>query len=477
MKRTVSNIFYNSLYQVLILFVPLLTIPYVSRVLGTDGVGVNALVTSVANFFGTIIVIGLYQLGAREIAKASRQKLRATFWALWKLQLYSGVIVILLYVISTLVFVDKNKLYYVLEVPFLISYALDISWFFVGIGEIKKVILRNTFIKVLSLGLIFVLVKNPSDLWIYVLILSGSNLLANLIFLTNLKHALPDTVHSDLNRLSQRYLKSALALLLPQIALQLYTNLDDVLVGGIAGASQLAYYDQSQRIARIVVTILTSASTVVMPKLAAIKNEKQFNRIFELSLDITLVAALFLCCLMMVNSQSFVLWYYGAGFRSMVNNMFYISPIIVLISYGGVFSNQYMLAKGEFTKFSVPYYFGGVLNIILNVILVRRYGANGGTVSLLITESVICLSRLVLVKNELQLRSVLKGQYKYLLVFVGTLLLKIIFPVEIEGEYFISLILQSVVTTIVFVFGLFLLKTNVAIQFKRLWLDFIKSRG
>ena len=246
MKRTVSNIFYNSLYQVLILFVPLLTIPYVSRVLGTDGVGVNALVTSVANFFGTIIVIGLYQLGAREIAKASRQKLRATFWALWKLQLYSGVIVILLYVISTLVFVDKNKLYYVLEVPFLISYALDISWFFVGIGEIKKVILRNTFIKVLSLGLIFVLVKNPSDLWIYVLILSGSNLLANLIFLTNLKHALPDTVHSDLNRLSQRYLKSALALLLPQIALQLYTNLDDVLVGGIAGASQLAYYDQSQ---------------------------------------------------------------------------------------------------------------------------------------------------------------------------------------------------------------------------------------
>lgn len=461
MKNTISNIIYNSLYQVFILFVPLLTIPYVSRVLGVNGVGINALVSAVANFIGTVIIIGMYQLGPREIAKADQGKMRSVFFSLWRIQMIAGVLVISIYVIVISFFISQHKIFFLLEVPYLISYALDISWFFIGIGKVKKVILRNSLIKLSSLILIFIFVRNKNSLWVYILILSVSAFVANLIFWISLKRELPSVHKNTVKINSKPYIKQAIFLLVPQVALQLYTNLDNVIVGGIAGSTQLAYYDQSQKIARIIVAILTSASTIIMPKMAASKDKKLMNSIFKVSLDYTLILALYTSAMIMINVPNFIKWYYGTNFHSMNNNMFYVSVIIIFISYGGVFSNQYMLANGQYSRFSIPYYIGGVLNIGLNILLVNLFGADGGTLSLIITEFVICISRLYLVKDELNIKNLLNGQIGIVSTFGMTLIICLIMPITIKISLLLTLILQTLLGSIVFVFGLVIFRTRI----------------
>lgn len=459
MKKTIMNVVYNSFYQVFILIIPLITIPYISRVLGADSIGVSSFVSSIANFLGTIIVMGMYQLGSREIARSASEKLEDNFFSLWLIQAISGILVILIYVSVILFLKTTLKIYLLLEIPFLIGYMFDISWFFVGIEKVKNVILRNTVVKLVTVLSVFIFVKSKEDLWIYVLILSLAPFVANFVFWLSLHMELKNTSLHHIN--IKPYLAGAVALFLPQIALQLYTNLDDVLVGLLANNKELAYYDQSQKIARIILGIITSASTVLMPKLAASSNSKKFNTIFKSSLDYTLALSVYFCAMVMINASQFIKWYYGSEFIPMIDNMFFVSIIIIFISYGGVFSNQYMLAKGEFKKFAISYYVGGILNVLLNLCLTSVWKANGATVALILTELFVCLSRIYLVRDEMNVRQAVDGHGKYIFIFVFTVIIGILFPIRIGGN-FLNLVLQTLIGTLIFVSQMFLYKTKIS---------------
>lgn len=275
MKKILSNIFYNATYQIFVIIIPILTVPYVSRILGAQQLGINSFLLSIDTFLGVVILMGLGQLGVRIISKSETLDLKENFINLWKLQLLSGAVVTGLFCIGTFLFVEE-KFYYWLQVPVLLSYILDISWFFIGIGEIKTVITRNTAVKIAMLILIFSLVKTKDDLGLYMLINSVGSLLANLFFWISLRKYICGSEHKVQHFSIKRskndriLVLQSLTLLIPQIAVQVYTSLDKTLVGWIAGSTQLSYYDQSQKIARIVLSIVTSISVVLMPAMAKI---------------------------------------------------------------------------------------------------------------------------------------------------------------------------------------------------------------
>src|SRR5699024_6714223 len=138
---------------------------------------------------------------------------------------------------------------------------------------------------------------------------SISILVANIIFWTNLRSLIQWKFISSLWSKSQ-FWRESLILIVPQLAVQFYTNFDSTLVGMIAGPTQLTYYDQSQRIVRMMVALVTSVSTVLMPKMSELKldnkNHKIVNRIFKVSLDYTLIIALMMTAVLMIDSAEFV---------------------------------------------------------------------------------------------------------------------------------------------------------------------------
>lgn len=461
MNKTISNIFYNGLYQLLVIAIPIVTVPYVARVLGAKMLGINSYVASIGIFLGIVITMGMLQLGSRIVAQSDRKVVMDNFSRLWIIQFSSGIIITILYVVAAILFLPY-KFYCLLETPILIGYILDVSWFFTGIGEVKKVVLRNTLVQISSLLFIFMFVKSPSDLWLYVLLNSSRIIFANGVFWITLVRKWGLTLHTLIRNMSFVYLKESLLLVTPQIAVQLYTSFDSTLVGMIAGPLQLSYYDQSQKTARIVVAVATSVSTVLMPKMAQFvrqNNEELLNKVFKISLDYTLMLCLYFTLLLMANAKEFVPWFFGNQFNPMINNMYFVSLIVIFISYGGVLANQYTLAKGLYTQYAIPYYFGAAFSIVLNIILVSMFKADGGTATIVITEFLVCIVRIMLVHKHLSYSFLFSGQIKMVIVFLGSLLLAMKIPIFFEIHFF-NLVVTSLIISIIYFCGLIIMRTR-----------------
>ncbi|MBO0411985.1 oligosaccharide flippase family protein [Enterococcus hulanensis] len=474
MKKTVTNIFYNATYQIFIILIPIITVPYVSRILGAKQLGINSFLVSIDTFLGVIILMGLSQLGVRVISRSQlKEDIRENFFRLWKLQLLTGIVVISAFCLFT-IFFTKDSIYYWLQIPFLISYTLDISWFFIGIGEIKTVISRNTVVKILALIFIFLFVKNKDDLSIYMLINSVGTMLANCFFWISLRKYISINGRGKKKSLkffsidSKPFLPQALVLLIPQIAVQVYTSLDKTVVGWLAGSTELSYYDQSQKIARIVLSIVTSISIVLMPTMAKMdlddRGEEKLTKILKVSYDYTLIISLFFTCYLSLISETFVPFFFGNNFNPMIPNMRFVSLIIVPIAIGGVFANQYTLAKGMYREYSIPYVIGAVTNIVLNLTLVPLFHANGGTASLIITEYFVCFLRIFLIRKHLSFAAIFKGQVKYFIAILFSLLVgRVLYITNFSS--FINIVLNGVIVLFAFGLGLILLKTRVLDDF------------
>src|SRR5699024_486025 len=158
-------------------------------------------------------------------------------------------------------------LFFYLQLPFLVSSMFDISWFFQGIEEFGRVVLRNTLVKLSSVALIFLLIKKPGDLWIYMLIMSVSTMIGSFVFCISIRKYVGKPVKHFYHL--KTTMVSIITLIVPQIATQIYTSLDKPILGAFQNSAQVAFYDNSQRIPTMILGVITSITIVMMPKMAS----------------------------------------------------------------------------------------------------------------------------------------------------------------------------------------------------------------
>ena len=240
----VKNYLYNVGYNILILLTPLLTVPYISRVLGPSGVGINATTNSVITYFLLAGTVGITIYGNREIAfiREDDRKRSQTFWEIEILQIITISIAYLAFCIF-LYLQNQLKIYFFYQSFLIIAGAFDISWFFMGLEDFKKTVIRNMIVKLLSVASIFVFVKNSHDVGIYILILSLSQLLGNITlwpYLPKLVYA-PKT--SELRIF--RHLKPSLSLFVPQVATTIYLAVNKTMLWKLDSVTASGYYDYS----------------------------------------------------------------------------------------------------------------------------------------------------------------------------------------------------------------------------------------
>lgn len=460
MQKTFRNIIYNGLYQLVILILPIITVPYIAGTLGKEAIGINAYVNAIPVFLSVIILFGMNQFGARTVAQAKKDQMAQVFAQLWFIQLIVGLLTIAIFVVVVW-FGLPYKAYFLLEIPFLLGYILDISWFFIGLGEIKRVVLRNTVIKLAILGSIFVFVHEPSDLWKYLLI-NSVIYLANMVFWFDLRHYLHYRDIKAALTFNRKYFMAALTVVMPAIAVQFYVSFDQTIVGWLAGNGELAYYQQSQLIARAIITMIGSISTILMPKMAQLLLEddghEQVVRLMGTVLDFTLMLSVYFTAAFMVNAKQFVLWFWrGEAFGPMAPVLAVSALIITLVSYGSVYANQYTLSRGLFKQYAIPFYVGAVASIVMNLLLVPHYKAMGGAWTIVATEALVCFLRVFLVRRELPLTLFFKNQWKPLVAGVITVLVGLFTRLP-WANLFWALVVQTVMLTLVYLGCLLLLR-------------------
>ena len=460
MKRTFLNILYNAVYQIFLVLVPLITVPYLSRILGPKTYGIYSNVNNIVQFLMIFCTLSVSYIGMRTIshirAFGSGQDLTKAFWGLWYFQAIAGFVTIVIVIAVTSFFHIKYGQYLLLMVPYLISAQVDISWFFQGLADFGRVVLKNTAVKLVSVILILLWVKKPGDLWKYMLIMSVSTMLGSFVFWFDIHRYVGGPVkHFYQYRAT---VKSIITLLIPQIATQIYTSLDKPILGLFQNSTQVAFYDNSQRISNMVLGIVTSISLVIMPKMAG-EGKKEQRIVLKKSLEATVMLGTLFAVIIMANTKEFVPFFFGHKFIPMTPLMFFFTLTIIMIPTGGVFANQFALANHRDRDYAIPVIVGAILEVVLSYFLDQLYGATGAMIAILITEFIVLLLRLWIVRDGYDFKYSFREIPKYFLIAIIVLAVGMLLP-QMFDSAFLNMLVKSIIMLVLYIALMFLLKLD-----------------
>lgn len=437
-KKVIKNYLYNLGYQVLIILLPLVTTPYVSRVLGAKGIGTYGYTNSITQYFILFGCIGLNLYGQREIAYYQNdiQKRSKVFFELLLLRIITVSISIILYYFT---FCQNPTYGYIFSIQIIdvVASMFDISWLYQGMEDFKKIVLRNTLVKICGLIIIFMFVKSSADLPIYVLSYSATLLLGNLSMWMYLPKFVKKVSLKYLN--IQKHLRPTIVLFLPQIATSIYTMLDKTMIGALTNnTAEVGYYEQSQKIIRMAMTIATSLGTVMLPRVANLFKEGKLDEVKEsmyTSFQFISFLTFPLCFGLIGISKGFVPWFFGEGYGKVVYNLMVISPIIIIIGYSNVIGTQFLLPTGRQKEYTLSVCTGTVVNLCCNFLLIPMLLSYGAAIATVIAELSVTLVQVIATRSTFSYRYIFKLVYKYIiaavLMLVVLLFLSNIMPVGI----------------------------------------------
>lgn len=183
MSTLKKNLGYQTVYQILNTALPLITSPYLARVLGATKLGVFSYTQSIAGYFVLLAALGTVNYGTRTIAaiKSNKTEMSKAFFEIYSFQILTSLLSILVYVAYIVLVCKENILVALLQGFLIVGSLIDINWLFFGVENFKVTVTRNMVIRVTTVVLILLLVKSPNDLWIYTLIMSAGTVLSNAV--------------------------------------------------------------------------------------------------------------------------------------------------------------------------------------------------------------------------------------------------------------------------------------------------------
>lgn len=416
-KSIKKNYFFNLAYQFLVLFIPLITTPYISRVLAAEGVGTYSYTTAVVSYFVLIANLGSNYYASREIAyyRDDAYVRSKIFWEVIFFRLITTIISLTVYFI--IVSHSENFVIYLVQSIWIISVPFDVSWFFAGMEEFGVTVLRNTIVKLAGLGYIFIFVRTKNDLVIYILGVAGAAFLGNISFWINVPQFIHRVPISELKPF--RNWKVILQLFIPYIATQIYTTLDKTMIGYFANSSVYnGYYEQSEKIVKIALTVITTLGMVMVPRYAYLYKQKAWNEIhvfLKKSFSFVWLVGIPMCLGIIVVSDSFVPWFFGEGYDPVAPLMKIFSVLTISIGLSSLLGSQYLIPTGRQNYYTVTVAAGAVINVIFNFILIPRLMAYGAAIASITAESTIAILQMFILREEISLKLIFGTAKNYLI--------------------------------------------------------------
>lgn len=457
-----KNLVYNVAYQILIIILPFITAPYISRVLGAHGVGTYSYTQAFASYFYLFAMLGVVNYGNRTVAavRDNFDVLKKTFWEIFSFQFFVGGLISVVYIFYCMCFVKEDRLIYYMQFFYVISGVFDVNWFCFGLEKFKFTTIRSVLVRLGMVLAIFLFVKERSDLAIYTGILSVGNLIAAFaVWPFVLKHIgfEKPTLEGIL-----KHLKPNLILFFPVIAVSIYHLMARLMLGGFSTEEEVGFYTYAERITQIPNTLILALNSVVMPRMANLyaKNDRYSTRNL---MDRVMLFAMFMSALMAFGlagvAPIFAPWFYGDEFTRCGLFIVLLCPIIIFKGWAGVLRTQYIIPKGRDKVYIISLTTGAIVSLLLNFLLIPKYSGIGAIMGTLGAELSVCLVQFALIRKEIPFAVYLKDG----LVFCcfGIVMYFIIsYMGNLDISSFFLMLLQIVTGTLIFVVpaGLYCIK-------------------
>jgi len=453
-----KNYIMNLGYQIIAIILPIITTPYVSRILHADGIGAYSYTFSIATYFSLFATLGVATYGQLEIAKC-RNNIEERTTILFEVfvgRALTTFIVLIAYFALAFLFGTYQVLYYLMGIN-LISVALDISWFFQGMELFKLTVIRNLCIRLASVILVFIFVRKESDIYIYTIIIQGSTLVGNVALFPYLKKYCAKISIRKPKLL--KHWKQSLIFFIPTIATSVYTVLDKSMIGWLTNSSlQNGYYEQSHKIEQMLLLGVTALGTVTLPRMVYLfkdGNQKEIQRIMSSTLTFILCLSIPLCVGTFFVAPVLVPVFLGDGYEPCIVLLRVFSVLIIIVGLDNTIGKQCLMAKGKQKQFNIGVIVGAVCNLIINLILIPQFQALGAAIGSVCAEGVILTIFFVFSRQMLDYKLIVRTVIKYFAVslFMGLIiwLIEILF-----GVSWVTLIIQMT-AGFIFYFGVLLI--------------------
>ena len=362
----IKNYLYNLTYQIFLILVPLLTVPYISRTLGADAVGMNAYTNSIMSYFILFANLGLSLYGNRTIAytRDSIEERSIRFWEIIILKFLMGIISLVCFTIFTLFYKQYTNLLWLQSIQ-LLTTAVDISWFFIGVEDFKRTVTRNILVKVLSLVLIFTFVKTPSDLPIYIIIICCSGLFGNLTLWSYIKRYVHKVKFSSMR--FKNHIQPIIVLFLPQIATSVFVSVNRLFLGSLSTMAETGYFDNSDKVIRIFLSFIAAIGTVVFPRIANHYKKNDLEKVvlfMSQAFDGVNLISIPIVCGIFCIATPFSNLFFGSNFEGINIVLSILSLELIFMGWSSIIGQQFLVAVDKTRGLTISMAIGVIAIVI-----------------------------------------------------------------------------------------------------------------
>ncbi|MEY8410078.1 flippase [Lachnospiraceae bacterium 62-26] len=451
MNSIIKNYIYNTGYQLLTILIPIITTPYIARVIGSSGMGKYTYENSIAYYFVMFIMLGLNNYGNRTIARVrdDKEAMSKNFCEIYLMQMIIGIVVTILYFIFCIISAKNNSLRWIMII-YVFSAVVDINWFFFGLEKFQLIVLRNTIIKIITTICIFTFIKEKKDLYLYVIILLSGTFISNLMLWI--------IVFNNIILIKVRFsnviqhLKNNLLLFIPIVAVSLYKYMDKIMLGILSEIKQVGFYEYSEKIIQIPMALVNSLGTIMLPKMSNLvvnNRNKDEERYISNSILFAGFSSSSLCFGLMGIAKEFVPFFYGNGYSICVYLFYILLPSCCFIAFANVIRTQYLIPHRMDIIYIKSVILGAIVNFIFNIILILHFQAIGAAIATLMAEILVCLYQAVKLKDILNISQYVKDTIPFITAGIIMLIVLIKIP-TLEENLFITIIIKIIVGSITY---------------------------
>jgi O-antigen/teichoic acid export membrane protein len=415
------NYFLNLSRIVFNVLVSLFTLPYINRVLGVENIGRIEYVNSIITYFILFSALGIPTYGIREIAKhRDNEELKSKFVIELFLILLITTLISYLFLFCFVLQIDSlmdlKPLMVIMSSMIFLS-NIGVEWFYQGIEDQKFITIRFFVVKITTLGLLFLFVKNADDYLIYAAILVLSTVGGNFFNFFNLKNHISFIKIRYKNLNFKRHFKPILTVFVASISVSIYIQLDNLLLGSIAGSKSVGYYALANKLLRYAIILITTIGSVMLPRLSYLisTDRNQYNIYIKKVFNYFLIIALPFSVIFFLLAKDFILIMGGNEFLPSVLAMQILSPIIIIVSIAYFIGFLILYPQGKEIIYTIAVTISAIFSIVCNIFIIPKYGHTGVAFIAVLSELIGVVIMILFYYKELVLFKLINSNLLYLI--------------------------------------------------------------
>lgn len=461
-KSIKVNFIMNTMLTMSSLIFPLITFPYVSRILLPDGTGRVSFATSLIAYFTMFSQLGIPTYGIKMCASVRDNKKELTRVAheLLTLNIIMSMLsyIVLFFMIFTVPRLQEDRILYMIVSLSIIFTAIGMEWLYKALEQYTYITIRSIIFKFIALAAMFFLIHKQSDYIVYGAISIFAASASNFLNLINVHKYIGIKPIGGYN--FKRHIKPISVFFAMSCATTVYSNLDTVMLGFMKSETEVGYYNAATKIKGILVSIVTSLGTVLLPRASYYVKTghiEEFQRITKKAINFVHIVSIPLAVYFILFAEQGVRLLSGSAYVGAVLPMQIIMPTVFFIGLSNITGIQILVPMGKERKVLISVVIGAITDLVLNYFLIPELGVAGAAIGTLIAEVVVLLYQCICLR-DIVLEAMMKLQYFKLMIavvgamIVGTTISQIQLPdfwmiiisgILFFGVYFIMLLVMK----------------------------------